>query len=43
MEFIHDFRQHYEAQGGHSQKIGIGLNRSRGRGALFVPKHIKRR
>lgn len=25
MEFIHDFRQHYEAQGGHSQKIGKAL------------------
>jgi MFS superfamily sulfate permease-like transporter len=25
MEFIHDFRQHYEAQGGHSQKVGKAL------------------
>ena len=25
MEFIHDFRQHHEAQGGHSQKIGKAL------------------
>ncbi|CAA9890460.1 Sulfate transporter [Candidatus Methylobacter favarea] len=25
MEFIHDFRQHYEAQGGHCQKTGIAL------------------
>ncbi len=25
MEFIHDFRQHYEAQGGHCQKVGKAL------------------
>ncbi|MGZ8184956.1 MAG: SulP family inorganic anion transporter [Methylobacter sp.] len=25
MEFIHDFRQHYEAQGGHCQKVGHAL------------------